>query len=159
MLFRSGTNMKLTMRSGAQQLRDRPSLSLGKAAEALSKGLLMGARGNSGVILSQLFQGFSKSAAGLDEMNAVQFAAALQAGVDTVYKSVAKPVEGTILTVAREAAKHAVAVARRTPDIEQLMREVYDKAHETLQRTPDIDRKSTRLNSSHIQKSRMPSSA
>lgn len=134
----TGTNMKLTMRSGVQHLKDRPSLSLGKAAEALSKGLLMGARGNSGVILSQLFQGFAKGAAGIDEMNAVQFAAALQSGVNTVYKSVAKPVEGTILTVAREAAKHAVSIARRTPDIEKLMQEVYAKAHETLQRTPDM---------------------
>ena len=134
----TGTNMNLTMRSGVQELRSLPSLSLAAAAEALSRGLLMGARGNSGVILSQLFRGFARGAAGHDELNAVQFAAALQQGVDTAYKSVVKPVEGTILTVAREAARHAVAIARRTPDIAALMREVLAKAKETLQRTPDM---------------------
>lgn len=134
----TGTNMNLTMRTGAQELRSRPSLSLGAAAEALSRGLLMGARGNSGVILSQLFRGFARGAAGHDELNAVQFAAALQQGVDTAYKSVVKPVEGTILTVAREAARHAVSIARRTPDIAALMREVLAKAQETLLKTPDM---------------------
>lgn len=134
----TGTNMNLTMRSGVQELRSRPSLSLGTAAEALSKGLLMGARGNSGVILSQLFRGFARGAAGHDELNAMQFAAALQQGVDTAYKSVVKPVEGTILTVAREAARHAVSIARRTPDIAALMREVLAKAKETLLKTPDM---------------------
>lgn len=134
----TGTNMNLTMRSGVQELRSRPSLSLGTAAEALSRGLLMGARGNSGVILSQLFRGFARGAAGHDELNAVQFAGALQQGVDTAYKSVVKPVEGTILTVARESARHAVSIARRTPDIAALMREVLAKAKETLQRTPDM---------------------
>jgi DAK2 domain fusion protein YloV len=134
----TGTNMNLTMRSGVQELKSRPSLSLGAAAEALSRGLLMGARGNSGVILSQLFRGFARGAAGHDELSAAQFAAALQQGVDTAYKSVVKPVEGTILTVAREAARHAVSVARRTPDVAALMREVLAKAKETLQRTPDM---------------------
>jgi len=134
----TGTNMNLTMRSGVQELRSLPSFSLAAAAEALSRGLLMGARGNSGVILSQLFRGFAHGAAGHDELNAAQFAAALQQGVDTAYKSVVKPVDGTILTVAREAARHAVAIARRTPDIAALMREVLAKAKETLQRTPDM---------------------
>jgi len=134
----TGTNMNLTMRAGVQELRSRPSLSLGTAAEALSRGLLMGARGNSGVILSQLFRGFARGAAGRDELNAAQFAAALQQGVDTAYKSVVKPVEGTILTVARESARHAVSIARRTPDIAELMREVLAKAKETLQKTPDM---------------------
>ena len=134
----TGTNMNLTMKSGASELQSRPSASLGKAAEALSKGLLMGARGNSGVILSQLFRGFSRSVAGLEEAGPVQFAAALQLGVDTAYKSVVKPVEGTILTVAREAAKHAVHIARRMPDVEALMKEVTAKARETLLRTPDM---------------------
>jgi uncharacterized protein len=134
----TGTNMNLTMRSGVKELASRPSASVGKAAEALSKGLLMGARGNSGVILSQLFRGFSRGAGSSDEINAVQFAAALQLGVDTAYKSVVKPVEGTILTVAREAAKHAVQIARRTPDLEVLMHEVLAKAQETLLRTPDM---------------------
>ncbi|WP_424765954.1 DAK2 domain-containing protein [Paenibacillus sp. sgz302251] len=134
----TGTNMNLTMTSGVRELRSKPSESIGKAAEALSKGLLMGARGNSGVILSQLVRGFSKSLANLEEAGAAQVAAALQHGVDLAYKAVVKPVEGTILTVAKEAAKHAVQYARRTNDVAELMREVHQKAHEALQRTPDL---------------------
>ncbi|WP_169083488.1 DAK2 domain-containing protein [Paenibacillus sp. PL91] len=134
----TGTNMNLTMSSGVSELRNKPSSSIGKATEALSKGLLMGARGNSGVILSQLFRGFSRSLAGLEEAGTAQLAAALQYGVDLAYKAVVKPVEGTILTVAKEAAKHAVQYARRTNDVVELMREVHQKAHEALQRTPDL---------------------
>lgn len=134
----TGTNMNLTMSSGVRELRSKPSSSIGKTTEALSKGLLMGARGNSGVILSQLFRGFSRSLAGLEEAGTVQIAAALQYGVDLAYKAVVKPVEGTILTVAKEAAKHAVQYARRTSDVVELMHEVHQKAYEALQRTPDL---------------------
>jgi DAK2 domain fusion protein YloV len=134
----TGTNMNLTMSSGVRELRSKPSASVGKATEALSKGLLMGARGNSGVILSQLFRGFSRSLANLEEAGTVQLAAALQYGVDLAYKAVVKPVEGTILTVAKEAAKHAVQYARRTNDVIELMQEVHTKANEALQRTPDL---------------------
>ncbi|MFD0713648.1 DAK2 domain-containing protein [Paenibacillus sp. GCM10027626] len=134
----TGTNMNLTMGSGVAELRAKPSTEIGKAAEALSKGLLMGARGNSGVILSQLFRGFAKSMAGQREVDAVQLATAFQHGVDMAYKAVVKPVEGTILTVAKEAARHAVAIARRTTDVTELMRAVYEKANEALQRTPDM---------------------
>ncbi|XEC96986.1 DAK2 domain-containing protein [Paenibacillus tarimensis] len=134
----TGTNMNLTMSAGSRELRNKPSESVGKASEVLSKGLLMGARGNSGVILSQLFRGFSKGIAGMEQANAVQFAAALQQGVDTAYKAVVKPVEGTILTVAKEAAKHAVFFARRNSDLIELMREVHAKACEALARTPDM---------------------
>lgn len=134
----TGTNMNLTMAAGMAELSRRPSDDIGQAAEALSKGLLMGARGNSGVILSQLFRGFSRAASGQRELNALQFANALQQGVDTAYKAVVKPVEGTILTVARETAKHAVQAARRTDDLTALMEEVLAKATETLARTPDM---------------------
>lgn len=134
----TGTNMNLTMTSGIRELRSKPSAQVGKAAEALSKGLLMGARGNSGVILSQLFRGFSKSLSGVEEAGVLQLANALQHGVDMAYKAVVKPVEGTILTVAREAAKHAVQYARRTNDVADLMREVHAKANEALQHTPDM---------------------
>ncbi|UHA75791.1 DAK2 domain-containing protein [Paenibacillus sp. 481] len=134
----TGTNMNLTMTAGVAELKAKMSPSISKSAEVLSKGLLMGARGNSGVILSQLFRGFSRGVAGLDEINAVQFANALQSGVDTAYKAVVKPVEGTILTVAKEAGKHAVAIARRTPDVVELMREVLAKANEALAKTPDL---------------------
>lgn len=133
----TGTNMNLTMTAGVGELKAKSSPSIGKCAEVLSKGLLMGARGNSGVILSQLFRGFSRAVAGLDEVDAAQFAGALQSGVDTAYKAVVKPVEGTILTVAKEAAKHAVSHARRHPDVIELMREVCGKAQEALARTPE----------------------
>ncbi|CAM3362987.1 DAK2 domain-containing protein [Paenibacillus lupini] len=134
----TGTNMNLTIVSGVRELRNKPSDHLGKAAEALSKGLLMGARGNSGVILSQLFRGFAKSLGSLEEAGTQQIAAAFQNGVDMAYKAVVKPVEGTILTVAKEAAKHAVQYARRTSDVVELMTEIHAKANEALQRTPDL---------------------
>jgi DAK2 domain fusion protein YloV len=132
----TGTNMNLTLTSGVEELKRKPSTHIGKAAEALSKGLLMGARGNSGVILSQLFRGFAKHVHDLGEVNAQQFAAALQQGVETAYKAVVKPVEGTILTVSKEAAKHAVQY-RRAEDILELMQEVLRSASDALARTPD----------------------
>ncbi|MNW34632.1 DAK2 domain protein [compost metagenome] len=134
----TGTNMNLTMTAGVTELKNNGAGGLGNRAGILSKGLLMGARGNSGVILSQLFRGFGRYAASYDELNTVQFAAALQSGVDTAYKAVVKPVEGTILTVAKESAKHAVYYARRTTDIVELMTEVLAKAKEALASTPDL---------------------
>ncbi|CAH1196121.1 hypothetical protein PAECIP111893_00812 [Paenibacillus plantiphilus] len=134
----TGTNMNLTMTSGVRELQSKQSHAVGKVAEALSKGLLMGARGNSGVILSQLFRGFAKSLASLEQVGTLQFAAALQNGVDMAYKAVVKPVEGTILTVAKEAAKHAVSYSRRTSDMVELMREILEKANEALERTPEL---------------------
>lgn len=133
----TGTNMNLTMTSGVEELKRRPSAHLGKAAEALSKGLLMGARGNSGVILSQLFRGFAKYVHDFESINSQQLAAALQNGVDTAYKAVVKPVEGTILTVSREAAKHAAASARRFPDQADFLAEVISAGNLALSRTPD----------------------
>ncbi|MGG6310087.1 DAK2 domain-containing protein [Paenibacillus macerans] len=134
----TGTNMNLTMTAGVTELKNHGAGGLGSRAGTLSKGLLMGARGNSGVILSQLFRGFSRYAASLEELNTIQFASALQSGVDTAYKAVVKPVEGTILTVAKEAAKHAVFYARRTHDITELMTEVLAKAKEALAGTPEL---------------------
>ncbi|WP_136606384.1 DAK2 domain-containing protein [Paenibacillus dokdonensis] len=134
----TGTNMNLTMSAGVTELKRNNSESIGHSAGVLSKGLLMGARGNSGVITSQLFRGFGRYAAPYSELNAMQFAAALQTGVDAAYKAVVKPVEGTILTVAKEAAKHAVFYARRTNDIIELMEQVLLKAQETLSQTPDM---------------------
>lgn len=133
----TGTNMNLTMTNGVAELRKNDAGGVGTRAGVLSKGLLMGARGNSGVILSQLFRGFGRYAASYDELNAIQFAAALQNGVDTAYKAVVKPVEGTILTVAREAAKHAVYISRRTTDLAELITEVLAKAEEALAQTPE----------------------
>ncbi|WP_219838933.1 DAK2 domain-containing protein [Paenibacillus sp. R14(2021)] len=134
----TGSNMNLTMASGKRELQKNPHPAVGKVAEALSKGLLMGARGNSGVILSQLFRGFAKSIAGCEHIDAQQFAAALQNGVDMAYKAVVKPVEGTILTVAKDTAKHAVAIAKRNTDMTELVREVCLRANESLARTPDL---------------------
>ena len=134
----TGTNMNLTMSAGVAELTNKPSDEVGKAAEVLSKGLLMGARGNSGVILSQLFRGFSRGISGERELSVPVFANALQQGVDTAYKAVVKPVEGTILTVAREAARHGVLASRRTQDIVEWMGEVHAKALETLARTQEM---------------------
>ncbi|MDU0201456.1 MULTISPECIES: DAK2 domain-containing protein [Paenibacillus] len=132
----TGTNMNLTLTAGCEELKKKPSSHIGKAADALSKGLLMGARGNSGVILSQLFRGFAKHVHDLENVNAQQFAAALQQGVETAYKAVVKPVEGTILTVSKEAAKHATQY-KRGGDVLELMQEVLSKANEALARTPE----------------------
>ena len=132
----TGTNMNLTLTAGCEELKKKPSSHIGKAADALSKGLLMGARGNSGVILSQLFRGFAKHVHDLENVNGQQFAAALQQGVETAYKAVVKPVEGTILTVSKEAAKHAVQY-RRGSDLLDFMNEVLGKAKEALAKTPD----------------------
>ncbi|WHX47535.1 DAK2 domain-containing protein [Paenibacillus woosongensis] len=134
----TGTNMNLTMTAGVSELKNNGTGGLGSRAGVLSKGLLMGARGNSGVILSQLFRGFARYAAAYEELNTIHFAAALQSGVDTAYKAVVKPVEGTILTVAKEAAKHAVFYARRTTDVTELMTEVLAKAKEALAHTPEL---------------------
>ncbi|WP_342414785.1 DAK2 domain-containing protein [Paenibacillus sp. FSL R10-2782] len=134
----TGTNMNLTMSAGVTELKRGDSSSIGVMSGILSKGLLMGARGNSGVILSQLFRGFSRYAAPYEELNTLQFASALQSGVDAAYKAVVKPVEGTILTVAKEAAKQAVFFSRRTNDITELMEEVLTKAKETLAMTQDM---------------------
>ncbi|KIL35243.1 hypothetical protein SD71_14445 [Cohnella kolymensis] len=134
----TGTNMNLTMTAGVAELTNKPSDEVGRAAEVLSKGLLMGARGNSGVILSQLFRGFSRALSGERELDVPLFANGLQQGVDTAYKAVAKPVEGTILTVAREAARHGVLISRRTTDLAEWMQEVHAKALETLARTQEM---------------------
>ncbi|MGI6187046.1 DAK2 domain-containing protein [Brevibacillus sp. MCWH] len=134
----TGTNMNLTLMSGVEELSRRESVSIGEAAAALARGLLMGARGNSGVILSQLFRGFSKAVSGKDVISARQFAEALKAGVDSAYQAVMKPVEGTILTVAREAAEKAVYTARATDDVLVVMEKTYEQAQAALLRTPDM---------------------
>lgn len=134
----TGTNMNLSMTSGAKEVRSNVQDHLGKVGIALSKGLLMGARGNSGVILSQLFRGFSKSIEQKAAVNATEFAAAFDAGVQTAYKAVMKPVEGTILTVAKDSAKAALEAAKQSKDIVKVMEEVVKEAKASLTRTPDL---------------------
>ncbi|MFM1650647.1 DAK2 domain-containing protein [Brevibacillus sp. B_LB10_24] len=134
----TGTNMNLTFTSGVDELTRKPSERIDDAAATLAKGLLMGARGNSGVILSQLFRGFHKAVAGKAEVDARQFAEAFKTGVETAYQAVMKPVEGTILTVAREAAEAAVRKARMTDDITAVMEGAYSEALASLSRTPEL---------------------
>ncbi|KIQ95853.1 hypothetical protein LH47_00086 [Anoxybacillus thermarum] len=134
----TGTNMNLSMTSGAKEVKNHVSDHIGKVASALAKGLLMGARGNSGVILSQLFRGFAKAIEQKSEINSKEFAAALEAGVQTAYKAVMKPVEGTILTVAKDAAKRATTVAKKETDMIVVMTEVLKEAKASLKRTPDL---------------------
>lgn len=134
----TGTNMSLSMASGAQYERDALDTHIGALAKATSKGLLMGARGNSGVILSQIFRGFSNAVEDKETLNARDLADALMSGAQVAYKSVMKPTEGTILTVIREAAAKANQVADETDDLVELMREINDAAHSALASTPDL---------------------
>jgi uncharacterized protein len=134
----TGTNMNLSMTSGAKEVKNNVQEHIGKVGSSLSKGLLMGARGNSGVILSQLFRGFSKAIEAKAQVNAKEFASALEAGVETAYKAVMKPVEGTILTVAKDASKKGVQAAQKSNDIIVIMEEVLKEAKASLKRTPDL---------------------
>ncbi len=134
----TGTNMNLTFTSGAQATKEAHSENIGQIGQALSKGLLMGARGNSGVILSQLFRGFSKSIETKNEINAWEFAQAFQAGVNAAYKAIMKPVEGTILTVARESAEAGVIKAESTDNVIEVMEEILDMANKSLANTPEL---------------------
>ena len=106
----TGINMRMTIESGANEIKNNEDNSIYNVAKQFSRGMLMGARGNSGVILSQFFRGIYKGLAGYDKVNAVELAAAFERGVAQAYKAVMKPVEGTILTVAREAAAYASSV-------------------------------------------------
>ncbi|MFD9624359.1 DAK2 domain-containing protein [Peribacillus muralis] len=134
----TGTNMNLSMTSGAKEVQNNVQEHIGKVGTSLSRGLLMGARGNSGVILSQLFRGFAKAIEHKSEINSEEFAQAFEAGVQTAYKAVMKPVEGTILTVAKDAAKQAVSSAARHQDLIQVMEEIVTEANASLKRTPDL---------------------
>ncbi|MED1469571.1 DAK2 domain-containing protein [Bacillus salipaludis] len=134
----TGTNMNLSMTSGAKEVRNNVQEHIGKVGVALSKGLLMGARGNSGVILSQLFRGFAKAVETKPYISGKDFAQALESGVETAYKAVMKPVEGTILTVAKDSAKKGVQAAQKTDDVITIMEEVLKEAKASLKRTPDL---------------------
>ncbi|MGB6409442.1 MAG: DAK2 domain-containing protein [Planococcus donghaensis] len=134
----TGTNMNLSMTSGAKETTAQADAHIGKTAGALSKGLLMGARGNSGVILSQLFRGFGKYIASESELTVLKFAEALQHGVETAYKAVMKPVEGTILTVAKDAAAKGMEIAKTEEDIIAFFEAVVTEAQASLERTPDL---------------------
>ena len=134
----TGTNMNLTMTSGAKEVAAMNSSDIAEVSSKFARGLLMGARGNSGVILSQLFRGFGKAVEGKTELTTVDFSEALKRGVDTAYKAVMKPVEGTILTVAREAADEALLASESTSDFTDFMKRVIVEAKASLDRTPDL---------------------
>ncbi|HDL0660285.1 TPA: fatty acid kinase catalytic subunit FakA [Staphylococcus aureus] len=134
----TGTNMNLTMTSGREEVENNLSKNIGKLGKTFSKGLLMGARGNSGVILSQLFRGFCKNIESESEINSKLLAESFQGGVETAYKAVMKPVEGTILTVAKDAAQAAIEKANNTEDCIELMEYIIVKANESLENTPNL---------------------
>ena len=134
----TGSNMSATMMAGANAIRETEETEIGKIAKVLSRGMLMGARGNSGVILSQLFSGISKGLEGLDTANMSQFGNALRLGVEQAYASVIHPVEGTILTVSREAADRVVSVEEDLDDFEDLFTIYLKELRASLVRTPEL---------------------
>lgn len=134
----TGTNMSLSFASGSKYVSESTSANVGDLAQALAKGLLMGARGNSGVILSQVFRGFAKSVSNKKELTPQDLAQALQGGVETAYKAVMKPQEGTILTVSRKSAEAAKKVAKDGGDIVAVMKDTYEAAEAALKTTPDL---------------------
>lgn len=134
----TGTNMNLTYTSGIERVIKQHSDTVGEVGEDLAKGLLMGARGNSGVILSQLFRGFAKAIEGKTTVEAQDLANAFQRGIDTAVKAVMKPVEGTILTVARDSAAAGMQKAEESDDIIEVMTAVLEEAQTSLENTPNL---------------------
>jgi len=135
----TGTNMSLTMTSATREVNQKEYLNACDAAAAVAKGALRGARGNSGVITSQLYRGFSRALEGVERITPVQFAAALKRGAETAYKAVMKPKEGTILTVARVIAEEAVKQAERTPDdYEALFENILTTGEKILKKTQQM---------------------
>lgn len=134
----TGTNMSMSLASGAKYEREETSESVADLAAALAKGLLMGARGNSGVILSQIFRGFSKGIEGQKTLSAKDFADGYANGAKTAYKAVMKPTEGTILTVVRESAKSGNETASKTDDLVEVLEAIYNSAKEALKTTLDL---------------------
>ncbi len=134
----TGTNMNLTMTSGAKEVEQASTNHVGDIGQAFAKGLLMGARGNSGVILSQLFRGFSKSIKDKEALTVTDLSEALLEGVNTAYKAVMKPVEGTILTVAKDAAIAGEKAVDQVDNVVDWFEIVLKEAKQSLERTPDL---------------------
>ena len=135
----TGTNMSLTMQSATREINSKEYLRADEAANALAKGALKGARGNSGVITSQLLRGFAKALNGIEKITPLQFAEALLKGSEMAYKAVMKPKEGTILTVARVVAEDALKQAKKSPDdYDQLINVILKSGEAILKKTPDM---------------------
>ncbi len=134
----TGMNMNLTLTSGSKEIQNKGDNSCVEIAKAFSRGLLMGARGNSGVITSQIFRGFYMGLEGKDEINAIDFSNALQKGVEVSYKAVIKPVEGTILTVVREASQFLADNVTDGMSVNKAIKLFLDEAEQSLNRTPEL---------------------
>lgn len=134
----TGTNMYLTLLAAVKEGEKNSHEKLGKVAKAISQGSLMGARGNSGVIMSQIFRGLAKILEGKEEANAVELAQALRAGSDTAYKAVMKPVEGTILTVIRDISRVCEEEAKEGNDILGSLLAGVQQGYKTLEKTPSM---------------------
>lgn len=134
----TGTNMSATMMAAASEIKKTKNIDVSSISEAASMGALMGARGNSGVILSQLLRGFSKGLKGKNNISTMDFALAMKEGVSVAYRAVMRPTEGTILTVARESAEKAIDIAKKEKDFNIFMKKVYEQAVVTLDRTPNM---------------------
>ena len=135
----TGTNMSMTIAAAADALRKTSPTSVGQASSVTASALLQGARGNSGVILSLLFRGLSKSLKGMETADSAAFAAAMQEGVGAAYKAVMKPAEGTVLTVSRLAAKRAVDTAAECADIEEVLAAAIAEGYDALSQTTDMN--------------------
>lgn len=134
----TGTNMVLTMRSALNRIQNCDERHVGKVAAVLAQGALMGARGNSGVILSQIWRGLAKSLADLETFDANDLARAFQTASETAYGGVMRPVEGTILTVIREGAEEAAEAVGKSQDLRFMMERVLERCQQALRRTPDL---------------------
>ncbi|MCQ2776478.1 MAG: DAK2 domain-containing protein [Bacilli bacterium] len=134
----TGMNMNLTMTSGSKEIQNRTDDNAYEIAKVFSRGLLMGARGNSGVITSQIFRGFSQGLEGKKEINAVELSDAFQKGVEVAYKAVVRPVEGTILTVIRESSQFLHDQVKDSFSIEKALDLMIKEAKESLKRTPEL---------------------
>lgn len=134
----TGTNMSMSMASGAKYEREATSTAVGELAQSVAKGLLMGARGNSGVILSQIFRGFAKGCEGKTTLSTKDFVDAYANGAKTAYKAVMKPTEGTILTVVRESAQAGLNKVKETDNLEAVLATIVAAADAALQKTPEL---------------------
>ncbi|HWR60817.1 MAG TPA: DAK2 domain-containing protein, partial [Clostridia bacterium] len=134
----TGTNMSLTMQSAVREIKAARDSAVHTVADAASNGSLMGARGNSGVILSQIWRGFAKALKNQESVDSKALANALMEGSNTAYKAIMKPTEGTILTVIRETAEHAVKIADNFDDTLLFMEEIINKANSVLMKTPEM---------------------
>ncbi|MBE2197693.1 MAG: DAK2 domain-containing protein [Anaerolinea sp.] len=134
----TGTNMLLTMRSAYGRIQHLKDTHVGKVAKELAHGALMGARGNSGVILSQIWRGLARELRDKESFNAADLAKAMQQAADTAYHGVMRPVEGTILTVVRESAAEAADAAKKSQDLRFMIERILERSQQALERTPDM---------------------